>query len=158
MIPFYKARALAVCGMFWYTLVAANASAQTVEIKDAWIRGTVAGQKASGAFMSLTSRAPARLVAAASPVAGVVEIHNMKMEGNVMKMFAVDGIDLPANRTVKLAPGGYHVMLMGLKRTLKAGDRVPLKLTFELAGKKRETMETDVEVRPVTGESKPGHY
>jgi hypothetical protein len=158
MIPFYKARALAVCGMFWYTLVAANASAQTVEIKDAWIRGTVAGQKASGAFMSLTSRAPARLVAAASPVAGVVEIHNMKMEGNVMKMFAVDGIDLPANRTVKLAPGGYHVMLMGLKRTLKAGDRVPLKLTFELAGKKRETMEIDVEVRPVTGESKPGHY
>jgi copper(I)-binding protein len=158
MIPFYKARALAVCGMFWYTLVAANASAQTVEIKDAWIRGTVAGQKASGAFMSLTSRAPARLVAAASPVAGVVEIHNMKMEGNVMKMFAVDGIDLPANRTVKLAPGGYHVMLMGLKRTLKAGDRVPLKLTFELAGKKRETMEIDVDVRPVTGESKPGHY
>lgn len=133
------------------------ASAQPVEVKEAWIRGTVAGQKASGAFMSLTSRSPARLVAAASPVAGVVEIHNMKMEGNVMKMFAVDGIDLPVNRTVKLAPGGYHVMLMDLKQTLKAGDRVPLKLTFELAGKKRETMELEVEVRPVTGESKHGH-
>ena len=158
MIPASKARALMACGILWGTLMAVNAQAQTVEIKDAWIRGTVAGQKASGAFMSLTSRSPARLIAAASPVAGVVEIHNMKMEGNVMKMFAVDGIDLPANRTVKLAPGGYHVMLMDLKQTLRAGDRVPLKLTFELAGKKRETMEVDVEVRPVTGESKRGHY
>ena len=107
--------------------------------------------------MSLTSRSPARLVAVASPVAGVVEIHNMKMEGNIMKMFAVDGIDLPANRTVKLAPGGYHVMLMDLKQTLKAGDRVPLKLTFEMADKKRETLDLTVEVRDVTGAPKHGH-
>jgi copper(I)-binding protein len=81
----------------------------------------------------------------------------MKMDGGVMRMFAVDGVDLPANRTVKLAPGGYHVMLMDLKRTLKAGERVPLRLTFELAGKKRETVEVDVEVRSVTGETKHGH-
>jgi copper(I)-binding protein len=100
---------------------------------------------------------PARLVAASSPVAGVVEIHNMKMEGGVMRMFAVDGIDLPANRTVKLASGGYHVMLLDLQRTLKAGERVPLKLTFELAGGKRETIELAVEVRPVTGVPKHGH-
>jgi len=156
-MPASKAPALAASAILWCTLMMANANAQPVEVKEAWIRGTVAGQKASGAFMSLTSRSPARLVAVASPVAGAVEIHNMKMEGNVMKMFAVDGIDLPANRTVKLAPGGYHVMLMDLKQTLKAGDRVPLKLTFELAGKKRETMELEVEVRPVTGESKHGH-
>jgi hypothetical protein len=81
----------------------------------------------------------------------------MKMESGVMKMFAVDGIDLPANRTVKLAPGGYHVMLMDLKRTLKAGERVPMRLTLELAGKKRETVDLDVEVRPVTGEAKHSH-
>lgn len=156
-MPPSKAPALAASAILWCALMTANASAQPVEVKEAWIRGTVAGQKASGAFMSLTSRAPARLVAAASPVAGVVEIHSMKMDGGVMRMFAVDGIDLPANQTVKLAPGGYHVMLMDLKRTLKAGDRVPLKLTFELAGKKREAVELEVEVRPVTGESKHGH-
>jgi copper(I)-binding protein len=79
------------------------------------------------------------------------------MEGGVMRMAAVDGVELPANRTVKLAPGGYHVMLMDLKRTLNAGERVPLRLTFEWAGKKRETVELDVEVRSVAGESKHAH-
>jgi copper(I)-binding protein len=107
--------------------------------------------------MEITSSVPARLVAAASPVAGAVEIHNMKMEGGVMRMFAVDGIQLPANRTVKLAPGGYHVMLLDLKRTLNAGERVPMKLTVELAGGKRETIELDVEVRTVSGAPKHGH-
>ena len=150
-------RVLVACGMLGWALLAAGEQAQPVEIKDAWIRGTVAGQKATGAFMSLTSRSPARLVAAASPAAGVAEIHSTKMEGGVMRMAAVDGVELPANRTVKLAPGGYHVMLMDLKRTLKAGERVPLRLTFELAGKKRETVEVDVEVRSVTGETKHGH-
>jgi copper(I)-binding protein len=131
--------------------------AQTVEVKDAWIRGTVHGQQATGAFMDLTSKAPARLVAAASPAAGTVEIHTMKMEGGVMKMSAVEGIDLPAKQTVRLAPGGYHVMLMGLKQPLKAGDHVPLKLTFELANKKRESVDLHVEVRALTGEKKHGH-
>jgi copper(I)-binding protein len=132
------------------------AAAQTVQVGEPWIRGTVQGQVATGAFMILTSKARARLVAAASPVAGVVEIHGMKMENGVMKMFAVDGVDLPANQSVKLAPGGYHVMMMDLKQRLKAGDRVPLKLTFELADKKRETIELTVDVREVTGR-KHGH-
>lgn len=157
VIPASKWQVLLVCGVLGWVVGAARANAQSVEIKDAWVRGTVAGQKASGAFMSLTSRAQARLVAASSPVAGTVEIHNMKVEGGVMRMFAVDGIDLPANRTVRLASGGYHVMLMNLKRTLKAGERVPLKLTFELATGKRETIELEVEVRPVTGEPKHSH-
>src|SRR5215831_15997066 len=82
-------------------------AAQTVEVKEAWIRGTVPGQKGTGAFMEITSKRPARLVAAASPAAAVVEVHGMKMEGGVMKMFAVNALDLPANQTVKLAPGGY---------------------------------------------------
>jgi copper(I)-binding protein len=132
-------------------------AAQSIDVKQPWIRGTVHGQKATGAFMEITSSVPARLVAAASPVAGAVEIHNMKMEGGVMRMFAVDGIQLPANRTVKLAPGGYHVMLLDLKRTLNAGERVPMKLTVELAGGKRETIELDVEVRTVSGAPKHGH-
>jgi copper(I)-binding protein len=150
-------RILVACGMLACALAAAGAQAQPVEVKDAWIRGTVAGQKATGAFMSLMSPTPARLVAAASPAAGVVEIHYTRMEGGVMRMVAVDGVELPANRTVKLAPGGYHVMLQDLKRTLKAGERVSLRLTFEWAGKIRETVELDVEVRPITGEAKHAH-
>lgn len=104
MIPVSNLPIRVACGMLVWSLVAAYANAQSVEVQDAWIRGTVAGQKATGAFMSLTSRSPARLVAAASPAARAAEIHAMRMEGGVMRMFAVDGIDLPANRTVKLAP------------------------------------------------------
>jgi copper(I)-binding protein len=133
------------------------ASAQTVQVSEPWIRGTVQGQSATGAFMNITSKAPARLIEAASPAAGMVQIHNMKMENGIMKMFPVDGIDLPANKSVKLAPGGYHVMLMNLKQQLKAGDRVPLKLTFEMADKKRETLDVTAEVREVTGAPKHGH-
>jgi hypothetical protein len=144
--------------MFALVLGAAqSAAAQSVDVKGAWIRGTVPGQSATGAFMEITSRGPARLVAVASPAANAAEIHHMKMEGGIMKMDAVDGVDLPANKTVKLAPGGYHVMLLDLKHTLKAGDRVPLKLTFELPGRKRETVDLSVEVREVTGEKKHGH-
>lgn len=137
--------------------VAGAAHAQgtdVVEVRDAWIRGVIGGQKGTGAFMNITSRVPGRLVAVSSPVAGVAEIHNMTMEAGVMRMFAVDGVDLPANRTVRLAPGGYHVMLMELKRPLKPGERVPLNLTLEFAGGKRQTLRLDAEVRPLTGEQR----
>jgi periplasmic copper chaperone A len=132
-------------------------AAQSVEVKGAWIRGTVPGQKATGAFMDITSKRAARLVAAASPVAAVVEIHSMKMEGGILKMSAVNAVDLPANQTVKLAPGGYHVMMQELRQQMKAGDRAPLKLTFEMADKTRETLELNVEVRDVTGAPKHSH-
>jgi copper(I)-binding protein len=141
-----------------WALGSSPVAAQSVEVKGAWVRGTVPGQKGTGAFMEITSTRASRLVAVASPAAGVVEIHSMKMEGSVMKMFAVNGVDLPANRTVKLAPGGYHVMMTDLKQTLKAGDRVPLKLTFEMADKTRETLDLTVEVRDVTGAPKHGHH
>jgi len=152
-------RALIVATIFlsWSLLPAMAAAASSVEVNGAWIRGTVPGQKSSGAFMDITSKRPARLVAIATPAASVAEIHNMKMEGGVMKMSAVNGIALPANQTVKLAPGGYHVMMMDLKQQLKAGDRVPLKLTFEMEDKTRETLDLTVEVRDVTGAPRHGH-
>jgi copper(I)-binding protein len=127
------------------------ARAQSVEVKDAWVRGTVPSQKVTGAFMEITGKTAARLISAESPAAATVEIHNMSMQNGVMKMFAVEGIDIPAGKTVKLASGGYHVMLMGLKQQMKAGERVPLKLTFELADKKRESVDLSVEVRDITG-------
>lgn len=104
--------------------------AQTVEVKDAWVRTSVPGQKASGAFMKITAKEGAKLVGASSPVAGVTEVHEMKMEGDVMKMRAVPALDLPAGKTVELKPGGYHLMLLDLKSPLKKDSRVPLTLLF----------------------------
>ncbi len=105
--------------------------AQTVEVKDAWVRASVQGQMASGAFMKLKSKDGAQLVSVSTPVAGIAEVHEMKMEGDVMKMRAVPALDLPAGTTVELKPGGYHVMLMDLKTTLKKDSTVPLTLVFK---------------------------
>jgi periplasmic copper chaperone A len=138
-------------------LFPAAVMAQVVQVRDAWIRGTVPAQQATGAFMQITSKVPARLVAVSSPAARAAEIHNMTMENNVMKMFPVDGIDIPAGTTVRLASGGYHVMLLNLHQPLNAGDRVPLRLVFELADKKRETVDLQVEVRDLAGKPRHGH-
>lgn len=126
-----------------------------VNVKDPWVRATVANQTATGAFMQISVPTDARLVEARTHVAGVVEIHEMTMEGNVMKMRAIPGIDLPAGKPVELKPGGYHVMLMGLKQQLKDGDTVPLTLVIEHAGQKRETIELKAPVRPLGTASQP---
>lgn len=128
--------------------LALNAWAQSsVKIEDAWVRGTVAQQKATGAFMRLTAERNARLVAASSPVAGVVEIHEMSLEQGVMKMRAIAGLDLPAGKTVELKPGGYHVMLMDLKAPVTAEQQVPLTLVFETPGGQREQVELKAPAR-----------
>jgi copper(I)-binding protein len=127
-------------------LVWAGASQAQVQVKDAWARSSVQGQTATGAFMSLTSAEGARLVGASSPVAGVVEIHEMAMEGNVMRMRPVPGIDLPPGRSVVLKPGGYHVMLLDLKRPLKVGERVPVELRFETRDKRLVSQPIEVDV------------
>jgi copper(I)-binding protein len=145
---------LATCLVLWLPFAA---SAQTVEVKDAWVRGTVPAQKVTGAFMEITGKSAVRLLSVDSPIAASVEIHNVAMQDGVMKMSPVDGVDVPAGKTVKLAPGGYHVMLTGLRQQMKAGDRVPLKLTFELADKKRESLELSAEVREITGSRAHAH-
>ena len=132
-------------------LFALPAAAQ-VTVTDPWVRGTVPGQLATGAFMQLKSAAAARVVEARSPVAGVVEIHEMKLENNVMRMRAVPALDLPAGRAVELKPGGYHVMLMDLHRQLKEGETVPVTLVVESGGK-RETVEVKAVVRAPTARS-----
>lgn len=127
----------------------------TVKVEDAWVRGTVATQKATGAFMRLTPSANARLVEARSPVAGVVEIHEMAMENDVMRMRQVPGVDLAAGRTLELKPGGYHVMLMDLKQPLKAGEQVPITLVFEDSAQKRFTQEIKAPVTALGGGNAP---
>ena len=127
-------------------LAAAAVSAQT-SVKDGWVRSTVEPQKATGAFMQITSPQGGKLVGAQSPVAGVTEVHEMAMEGNVMKMRAVSALELPAGKAVELKPGGYHVMLMDLKQALKASETVPLTLTVEGKDGKRETVELKLPVK-----------
>ena len=122
------------------------ASAQ-VTVKDAWVRATVAQQKATGAFMQLESKQDAKLVSAQSPVAGVVEVHEMAMEGGVMKMRAVPSLALPAGKAVELKPGGYHVMLMDLKGQVKDGDTVPVTLVVEGKDGKRQSIEVKAAAR-----------
>ena len=127
--------------------------AQTVEVKDAWARATVPGQKATGAFMKLTAKEGTKLVAISSPVAGVSEVHEMKMDGDVMKMRAVaGGLELPAGKAVELKPGGYHVMLMDLKVALQKDTTIPLTLVFKDA----KGVETKTEVTVPVAVTAPG--
>ncbi len=131
------------------SLLAAGPALAQVEVKDAWVRGTVPQQSATGAFMQLSAAEDLRLVQVQSPIAGVVEIHEMKMDAGVMKMRPITALELPANKTVELKPGGYHVMMMGLKQPLAEGETVPLTLTVESRAGKRSTIEVKAAVRPL---------
>jgi copper(I)-binding protein len=126
-----------------------------VAVSEPWIRGTVAQQKATGAFMLLKADRDSRLVAAKSPVAGVVEIHEMAMEKDVMKMRALpNGLELPAGKTVELKPGGYHVMLMDLKQQMKEGETIPMTLVIEGKDKKQTLLDVKAPVRPLAAANK----
>ena len=118
------------------TATAAVANAQTVTIEQAWTRPTTTGQRVGGGFATLrnTGALADRLLGASTAAAERVEMHSMSMDNNVMRMRQVDAIDLPAGEKVDLAPGGLHLMLMGLKAPLQAGDSVPVLLRFERAG------------------------
>jgi len=110
-------------------LLAAAAGAQSpVHVDQPWVRTTVEQQTTTGAFMTLTAARDLRLVSARSPAAATVEIHEMKMVGEVMRMRPVEALPLPAGKPVELKSGAYHMMLMGLKQPVKAGDIVPIDL------------------------------
>jgi copper(I)-binding protein len=126
-----------------------------IAVADPWVRGTVAGQKATGVFMQLKSATDTALVGASSPVARIVEIHEMKMDGGVMKMSAIDKLPLPAGKSVELKPGGYHVMLMDLTQELKEGQSVPMTLTFEDKAGKKSAVEVKASVRALTAGNPP---
>jgi len=130
-------------------LIAASVHAE-VTVQDPWVRATVPGQKTSGAFLQLTSSTDATLVGARSPVAGIVEIHEMAMDDNMtMRMRAVKAIPLPAGQAVALKPGGYHVMLMDLKETMQAGKTVKLTLVVKDGKGELEDVDVEVQVKPL---------
>ena len=113
-------------------------TSNSISIEKPFSRATPGGAQVGAGYMTITNKGAAadRLMAAASPAAGQVQIHEMSMDGGIMKMRELaSGLTIGAGKTVALAPGGYHLMLMGLKAPLKAGDKVPVTLTFEKAGK-----------------------
>ena len=124
-------------------LCAATAAAHdyklgALEIAHPWARATPPSAPAGGGFLKITNTGATadRLVSVSSPAAALTQIHEMKMDGNVMRMREVEkGLDIPAGGSVTLAPGGLHLMLMDLKGPLKQGTRVPVTLVFEKAGK-----------------------
>ena len=112
---------------------AAPVAQAQVTVDGAWARTTVPNQSATGAFMRLTTRKDVVLVGASSPVAGIVEVHEMSMVKDIMRMRAADRVPLKAGQTIELKSGGLHIMMMDLKKQIKAGERVPLTLSFEAA-------------------------
>ena len=102
-------------------------------VDHAWVRASVPGQQATGAFVRITAKEPMQLVGVSSPVAGVAEVHEMKMEGDVMRMRPAGPVDLQAGRAFEMTPGGYHIMLQDLKKPLPAGASVPITLVFRNA-------------------------
>ena len=108
-----------------------------IEIGQPWTRATPPTAESGGGYLVLknTGTTPDRLIAVKSPAADKVEIHEMKMDGNIMRMREVErGIEIPPGATVELKPGGFHVMFMGLKAPFAKEAKVPLTLVFEKAG------------------------
>ena len=112
----------------------------------AWARASVQGQSGTGAFMTLTASEPLTVTRVTSPVAGVAEVHEMKLEGDVMRMRAMPSLPLPAGRAVELKPGGHHLMLMELKMPLQPGTQVPVTLHYTDAKGKPGQLELSVPV------------
>ena len=124
--------------------LAFQVSAQ-VQVDDAWIRATVAGQQATGAFMTITASGDSKLIGAQSPAAKIVQIHQSTMKNDVMSMQPVEFVVLPAGKPVALDPHGYHVMLIDLVAQVKEGDKVPLVLTVENAAGETESIKIEAQ-------------
>ncbi len=137
---------------------ASAASAQSVRVEGAWARATVPGQQSSGVFMTLTAAAATQLVGASTPAAGASEIHEMAMQGDVMRMRPIESLALPAGQPVQLKSGGHHLMLLELKAPLVAGIQVPLELRFRDARGTEERQQVQVPVRALnSGGAAQGH-
>ena len=126
---------LAVALGFSFSVQAQEAKVGSIKIENAYTRATVPGQQVAGGFMKIENKGIAdQLVSVSSPAAGEVQLHEMAMEGSVMKMRQVKDIAVPAGGSVELKPGGLHLMFINIKAPLSAGESVPVKLKFAKAG------------------------
>ena len=156
------AAVVAVCSALFSGAALAHPDAAHVEAQNAWARASVPGQQASGAFMRLTAKEPLQLVGVETPVAGVAEVHEMKMDGDVMRMRAIESLDLPQGVAVDLKPGGHHIMLQQLKAPLVKDTQVPITLVFKDAKGAVSRLHLQVPVRSTApaadGEAGMGHH
>jgi copper(I)-binding protein len=159
MISFnIKTFALGALGLFASAAVAHDYQAGSLTIQHPWSRETAVGQKVGGGFLIISNKGAKedRLLSGASPVAAEVQLHTMSMDGGVMRMRQVEGgIAIPAKGALELKPGGYHIMFIGLKRPFKQGERVPVTLRFQRAGK--VTVQFAVQPIGSTGAMESGH-
>lgn len=139
---------LALASLAFATAAVCAQPAATIQVEQAWARPTVAGQLAGGGFVTLrnTGSKADKLIGGSTPAAKRLELHSMKLAGDVMQMEEVGSVDLPAGQTVALKPGGLHIMLMGLQSPLKIGSSIPVTLKFEKAGE--ITVDMRVQVNP----------
>lgn len=139
--------------------VPASAWAQAaVKVEAAWARPTAPGQAAGGGFLKITGGAAAdRLLGVSANISKAVEMHTMQMDGDVMRMRELTGIEVPAGQAVELKPGGLHLMFMGLKQPLKAGETFPLTLRFEKAGEVKVDVKVSVQAPAGAAADKAGH-
>ena len=136
--------------------LAPAANAQPVEVREAWVRAPAPGQNIASAYMELVSPTHALLTAVASPVAARAELHTTTMDGGVARMRRTESVGLPAAKTVRLAPGGTHVMLIDVKQPLKPGSTVPITLTVQRDGN-RSVFTVQATVRAATAAA-PHHH
>lgn len=147
----------AIAALLLTTLAHAHSyQAGKLEIDHPHARPSIGAQSNGVAYMKIENKGQSddALLSASSPVAASVEVHNMSMEGDVMKMRALDQLDIKAGSKVEMKPGnGYHIMLLGLKKPLKNGDTFPLTLSFKKAGK----VKVSVHVEDIAMPAKPMH-
>ena len=123
---------------------AQKSSAEAPQISDVWIKATIPGSNVSAAYLRIKSAKTVKLVKAETAVANIAELHSMNMKDGVMEMKAELAFNVPAGKTIELKPGGMHIMLMQVAKPIKAGDKVPLVLTFEGTDKKPIIVKLDV--------------
>jgi periplasmic copper chaperone A len=159
--PWMSITGAVACLMMTGCLLAAHAGAEEVKAGDlvitqAWSRATPGGAKVGGGYLTIENKGSAadRLIGASTEFAGKVEVHEMSVTNGVMTMRPVEnGLAIEPGKTVKLAPGGYHLMLLDLKNPLKQGEKVPLTLQFEKAG----DIKLSLDVEGVGAQGPAGH-
>jgi periplasmic copper chaperone A len=148
-LTFISGKRAVACTALLALFLGAPARAEEVKAGDlvitqAWSRATPGGAKIGGGYLTIENKgsAPDRLIGGSADIAGNVQVHEMAMNNGVMTMRPLDkGLAIEPGKTVKLAPGGYHLMLMDLKSPLKQGDKLPVTLEFEKAGKVKLTFD-----------------
>lgn len=128
-------------------LAGAVHAAELIKVLHPWARASVPGQRVGGVYMEIVAREGLRLTGVKSAAAETAEVHQMKMENGMMRMRAVPFLELPAGKSVKLEPGGYHVMLFDLKQSLVAGQKLKIELTVEDAAKRKHRVAVEALVR-----------